>query len=88
VTASVQGHNINVFKIMPMRENSSASDAGPSHVHLYRLQRGFTNAVSQIHSHLSYDLMHIHFLFAMCPQAAETFIYLYSTFSGYTRYKF
>ncbi|WJX73496.1 hypothetical protein P8452_57270 [Trifolium repens] len=47
VTASVQGHNINVFKIMPMRENSSASDAGPSHVHLYRLQRGFTNAVIQ-----------------------------------------
>lgn len=46
VTASVQGHNINVFKIMPLRENSSASDAGPSHVHLYRLQRGFTNAVS------------------------------------------
>lgn len=47
VTASVQGHNINVFKIMPLRENSSASDAGPSHVHLYRLQRGFTNAVIQ-----------------------------------------
>nr|XP_027187641.1 autophagy-related protein 18f isoform X2 [Cicer arietinum] len=47
VTASVQGHNINVFKIMPTRENSSASDAGPSHVHLYRLQRGFTNAVIQ-----------------------------------------
>jgi len=46
VTASVQGHNINVFKIMPLRENSSAYDAGPSHVHLYRLQRGFTNAVS------------------------------------------
>lgn len=46
VTTSVQGHNINVFKIMPVRENSSASDAGPSYVHLYRLQRGFTNAVS------------------------------------------
>ncbi|XP_050883221.1 autophagy-related protein 18f isoform X2 [Lathyrus oleraceus] len=47
VTTSVQGHNINVFKIMPVRENSSASDAGPSYVHLYRLQRGFTNAVIQ-----------------------------------------
>ncbi|XP_061341799.1 LOW QUALITY PROTEIN: autophagy-related protein 18f [Gastrolobium bilobum] len=47
VTASVQGHNINVFKIMPGRENLSASDAGPSYVHLYRLQRGFTNAVIQ-----------------------------------------
>lgn len=47
VTASVQGHNINVFKIMPGRENSSTSDADPSYVHLYRLQRGFTNAVIQ-----------------------------------------
>ncbi|XP_058756502.1 autophagy-related protein 18f [Vicia villosa] len=47
VTTSVQGHNINVFKIMPVRENSSASDAGPSYAHLYRLQRGFTNAVIQ-----------------------------------------
>ncbi|KAK7324650.1 hypothetical protein VNO77_28379 [Canavalia gladiata] len=47
VTASVQGHNINVFKIMPVRENLSLSDAGPSYVHLYRLQRGFTNAVIQ-----------------------------------------
>ena len=47
VTASVQGHNINVFKIIPGQPvNSSASDAGASYVHLYRLQRGFTNAVS------------------------------------------
>ncbi|TKY48984.1 Autophagy-related protein 18f [Spatholobus suberectus] len=47
VTASIQGHNINVFKIMPARENLSASDTGPSYLHLYRLQRGFTNAVIQ-----------------------------------------
>ncbi|GMY31422.1 autophagy-related protein 18f-like isoform X2 [Fagus crenata] len=48
VTASVQGHNINVFKIMPGQSvSSSASDAGASYVHLYRLQRGFTNAVIQ-----------------------------------------
>ncbi|OIW15456.1 hypothetical protein TanjilG_28655 [Lupinus angustifolius] len=47
VTASVQGHNINVFKIMPRNEQMSASDAGPSYVHLYKLQRGFTNAVIQ-----------------------------------------
>ncbi|TKY66705.1 Autophagy-related protein 18f [Spatholobus suberectus] len=46
-TASVQGHNINVFKIMPGYERVSASDAGPSYVHLYRLQRGLTNAVIQ-----------------------------------------
>lgn len=47
VTASVQGHNINVFKIMPGYERVSASNAGPSYVHLYRLQRGLTNAVIQ-----------------------------------------
>ncbi|XP_062077818.1 autophagy-related protein 18f [Humulus lupulus] len=48
VTASVQGHNINVFKIMPGHAgSSSASDTASSYVHLYRLQRGFTNAVIQ-----------------------------------------
>ncbi|XP_057950223.1 autophagy-related protein 18f [Malania oleifera] len=46
VTASVQGHNINVFRIMPSLPGSSAgSDAAASYIHLYRLQRGFTNAV-------------------------------------------
>ncbi|VVA28203.1 PREDICTED: autophagy-related [Prunus dulcis] len=45
VTASVQGHNINVFKIMP--GNSFSTDAAASYVHLYRLQRGFTNAIIQ-----------------------------------------
>ncbi|KAF8391481.1 hypothetical protein HHK36_023786 [Tetracentron sinense] len=48
VTASVQGHNINVFRIMPVLPGgSSGSDVGASYVHLYRLQRGFTNAVIQ-----------------------------------------
>ncbi|KAF4395901.1 hypothetical protein G4B88_028071 [Cannabis sativa] len=48
VTASVQGHNINVFKIMPGHAgSSSACDTASSYVHLYRLQRGFTNAVIQ-----------------------------------------
>ncbi|KAK1308837.1 Autophagy-related protein 18g [Acorus calamus] len=46
VTASVYGHNINVFSIMPSPlGNSSGFDATTSHVHLYRLQRGFTNAI-------------------------------------------
>lgn len=44
VTASVQGHSINVYKIMPC--HSEAPDTGPSNVHLYKLQRGYTNAVS------------------------------------------
>ncbi|KAG4971902.1 hypothetical protein AAZX31_13G269700 [Glycine max] len=47
VTASIQGHNINVFKIMPASGTLSASVVGRSYVHLYRLQRGFTNAVIQ-----------------------------------------
>lgn len=48
VTASVQGHNINVFKIMPNLQGSSATcDGGASFIHLYRLQRGVTNAVIQ-----------------------------------------
>ncbi|XP_021892890.1 autophagy-related protein 18f isoform X1 [Carica papaya] len=48
VTASVQGHNINVYKIMPeLCASSSARDTSSSYVHLYRLQRGLTNAVIQ-----------------------------------------
>ncbi|GMI79430.1 ARABIDOPSIS THALIANA HOMOLOG OF YEAST AUTOPHAGY 18 (ATG18) F [Hibiscus trionum] len=48
VTASVQGHNINVFKIMPgLQGSTSACDVSASYSHLYRLQRGFTNAVIQ-----------------------------------------
>lgn len=48
VTASVTGHNINVFKITPVfAGTSTSSDVGSSCVHLYRLQRGFTNAVIQ-----------------------------------------
>lgn len=44
VTASVQGHNINVFRIMP---GHSASNTSGSYLHLYRLQRGLTNAIIQ-----------------------------------------
>ena len=49
VTASVHGHNINVFRIMPAcRPNGSGSghyDWTLSHVHLYKLYRGLTTAV-------------------------------------------
>ncbi|KAJ1691662.1 hypothetical protein LUZ63_015817 [Rhynchospora breviuscula] len=44
VTASVHGQNINVFRIIPPAPNSE-SDASGTYIHLYRLQRGFTNAV-------------------------------------------
>ncbi|MCD7463910.1 hypothetical protein HAX54_051687 [Datura stramonium] len=48
VTASIQGHNINVFRIVPgLSEGTCATDPGSSYVHLYRLQRGLTNAVIQ-----------------------------------------
>lgn len=48
VTASVQGTTINVFRIMPtLGGHSSESDSDESYVHLYKLQRGYTNAVIQ-----------------------------------------
>ncbi|XP_062207097.1 autophagy-related protein 18g-like isoform X2 [Phragmites australis] len=44
VTASVHGQNINVFRIIP---HGSASEAGQigTYFHMYKLQRGITNAV-------------------------------------------
>ncbi|KAL3503435.1 hypothetical protein ACH5RR_037884 [Cinchona calisaya] len=45
VTASVQGHNMNVFRITP--GTTSGAGSGASYIHLYRLQRGFTNAIIQ-----------------------------------------
>ncbi|CAN4104079.1 unnamed protein product [Withania somnifera] len=48
VTASVQGHNINVFRIAPgLSESTCSADPESCYVHLYRLQRGLTNAVIQ-----------------------------------------
>ncbi|KAH9624207.1 hypothetical protein KSS87_019976 [Heliosperma pusillum] len=48
VTASVQGHSINVFRILPVLPGaSSESDTSKSYVHLYKLQRGLTNAIIQ-----------------------------------------
>lgn len=51
VTASVNGHNLNVFRIMPTfmsnGSNSTNYDCTSSHVHLYKLYRGLTSAVIQ-----------------------------------------
>ncbi|KAE9459206.1 hypothetical protein C3L33_08893, partial [Rhododendron williamsianum] len=56
VTASVQGHNINVFRIMPLQsESSSRSDSRASHIHLYRLQRGYTGYQFQLRQSLDHD---------------------------------
>ncbi|XP_074588946.1 autophagy-related protein 18f-like [Curcuma longa] len=48
VTASIHGHNINIFGItISMLDSSAGSNAKGSYIHLYRLQRGITNAVIQ-----------------------------------------
>ncbi len=49
VTASVHGHNLNVFRLTPPSTtgaNTSGWDANTSYVHLYKLYRGVTNVVS------------------------------------------
>ncbi|TVU34857.1 hypothetical protein EJB05_16711 [Eragrostis curvula] len=45
VTASVHGQNINVFRIVPPPGNASEAGQVGTYVHLYKLQRGITNAV-------------------------------------------
>ncbi|CAM6025993.1 unnamed protein product [Sphagnum balticum] len=50
VTASVHGHNLNVFRLTPPSTtgaNTAGWDANTSYVHLYKLYRGVTNAVIQ-----------------------------------------
>jgi hypothetical protein len=50
VTASVHGHNLNVFRLTPPSTtgaNTSGWDANTSYVHLYKLYRGVTNVVIQ-----------------------------------------
>ncbi|KAH7445404.1 hypothetical protein KP509_01G007300 [Ceratopteris richardii] len=48
VTASIHGHNINVFRVMPsVNTNGSSHDVTTSHAHLYKLCRGVTNAIIQ-----------------------------------------
>lgn len=50
VTASVHGNNINIFRIMPSSTNNGSTNQSfkwsSSHVHLYKLYRGITTAVS------------------------------------------
>eukprot|EP00250_Pteridium_aquilinum_P016004 c22885_g1_i1 orf=754-3780(+) len=48
VTASIHGHNINVFRLMPVSNTTgSLNDATASYAHLYKLSRGMTNAIIQ-----------------------------------------
>lgn len=48
VTASVHGNNINIFRIMPSRTCGGPGCNGwsSSYVHLYKIYRGITAAVS------------------------------------------
>lgn len=50
VTASIHGNNINIFRIMPSVIKNGAGttsyDWSNSHVHLYKMHRGMTTAVS------------------------------------------
>ncbi|MCO5574460.1 hypothetical protein L7F22_028245 [Adiantum nelumboides] len=55
VTASIHGHNINVFRIMPGL-NTSFYDATASHAHLYKLSRGVTNAITEQINDVSFRL--------------------------------
>lgn len=64
VTASVYGNNINIFRIMPSCTRSGSGsgthnyDWTSSHVHLYKLHRGITSAVSIL---LAYKLFSLFF---------------------------
>lgn len=67
MTASVQGHNINVFRIMPGHsEGSSEAASGPSYVHIYRLQRGLTNAVRSLFLFLLHYYLIYLFIYLSC----------------------
>ena len=48
VTASVYGHNLNVFRLTPP-SSIAGGDTNTTYVHLYKLSRGVTNAVSCVH---------------------------------------
>ncbi|XP_073387126.1 autophagy-related protein 18h isoform X3 [Physcomitrium patens] len=51
VTASIYGHSLNVFRLMPLPSiaggNGTGDDLSTTAVHLYKLSRGITNAVIQ-----------------------------------------
>lgn len=54
VTASIHGHNINVFQICPASggARSGAGAGAGAAVHLYRLSRGMTPAIIQVSTDL------------------------------------
>ena len=82
VTASIHGRNINVFRIMPSPHSKpEGSGAKGTCIHLFKLQRGITNAVD-IHSHRFAPIFITHAEF-------QTFncMRLLLFVSGYTRHQ-
>ncbi|PKA60875.1 Autophagy-related protein 18h [Apostasia shenzhenica] len=81
VTASINGHNINVFRIMPTSmsndTNCTRYDWTASHVHLYKLYRGITSAVIQ-------DICFSHYSqwVAIVSSRGTCHIFLLSPFGG------
>lgn len=64
VTASIHGNNINIFRIMPSHSKNGAGCQSynwtSSHVHLYKLHRGFTSAVCFIYMNFFYIFLDMH----------------------------
>ncbi|KAG6506492.1 hypothetical protein ZIOFF_031816 [Zingiber officinale] len=81
VTASVHGHNINIFRIMPTRVQNSSNPAcydwTSSHVHLYKLYRGLTAAVIQDISFSHYSQW-----ISIVSSRGTSHIYVLSPFGG------
>ncbi|KAG6493721.1 hypothetical protein ZIOFF_048721 [Zingiber officinale] len=81
VTASIHGHNLNIFRIMPTRakndSNLGSYDWTSSHCHLYKLSRGLTAAVIQ-------DISFSHFSqwISVVSSRNTCHIYLLSPFGG------
>eukprot|EP00850_Spirogloea_muscicola_P001674 SM000006S19439 [mRNA] locus=s6:707062:712117:- [translate_table: standard] len=87
VTASVCGHNLNVFRLIPAATSTglgsgsssvgTGGDPSNTHVHLYKLYRGLTNAVIQDISFCSDG----HWI-AVSSARGTTHVYAISPFGG------
>ncbi|KAJ9564753.1 hypothetical protein OSB04_000719 [Centaurea solstitialis] len=83
VTASIQGSNINIFRILPSSSQNESGgrnfDWNSAHVHLYKLHRGVTSAVIQDICFSNYSQW-----VAIVSSRGTCHIYLLSPFGGET----
>ncbi|KAG6527433.1 autophagy-related protein 18h-like [Zingiber officinale] len=81
VTASVHGHNVNIFRIIPTRIQNGASPGcynwTSSHAHLYKLYRGLTAAIIQDISFSHYSQW-----ISVVSSRGTSHIYVLSPFGG------